>query len=331
MSAEPSPCCPFSHHMLQVFQPDPWEVLPSCPPQLCHKLSHQQSPLGWPCHQIQCHCGAWVHGPCSCSRCGNVLEEALDFHRWFCPPGMFLAAFPLPIVSQLPGSSPHAASPATYPHLEVLCHICILISPLLAPKGLSHVSAVGGYSCPALCHTHPMELIPGIGKATLIPCPLPPSTCLYITPAPSQTLTSLHVCRFSLSCGCTQLETFHHGGSQSFTPSPPGSQRPLLRETWRSLDALLEPGGLGAGGCLWGRGAGGKDLERGASGCALLSILGPWAFCASPSPLAWCLSLTQPPCRQQTQFIPHQPLSYKSWVGLKHGQEVAKTPAQIST
>lgn len=182
MPAEPSPCCPFSHHMLQVFQPDPWEVLPSCPPQLCHQLSHQQSPLGWPCHQIQCHCGAWVHGPCSCSRCGNVLEEALDFHRWFCPPGMFLAAFPLPIVSQLPGSSPHAASPATYPHLEVLCHICILISSLLAPKGLSHVSAVGGYSCPALCHTHPMELIPGIGKATLIPCPLPPSTCLYITP-----------------------------------------------------------------------------------------------------------------------------------------------------
>lgn len=71
--------------------------------------------------------------------------------------------------------------PSHIPHLEVLCHICILISPLLAPKGLSHVSAVGGYSCPALCHTHPVGLIPGVGKARLIPCPLPSSTCLYIT------------------------------------------------------------------------------------------------------------------------------------------------------
>lgn len=67
------------------------------------------------------------------------------------------------------------------------------------------------------------------------------------------------MCRFSLSCGCTQLETFHHGGSQSFTPSPPGSQRPLLRETW---DAVLEHGGLGAQGMLWDRGAGGKDRRE---------------------------------------------------------------------
>lgn len=63
----------------------------------------------------------------------------------------------------------------------MLCHISILISPLLAPEGLSHVSALGGYSCPALSHTHPVGLIPAVGKATLIPCPVPPSTCLYIT------------------------------------------------------------------------------------------------------------------------------------------------------
>lgn len=110
---------------------------------------------------------------------------------------MFLAAFPLPIVSQLPGSSPHAASPATCHHLEVLCHVCILISPMLTPKGLSCVSAVGGYSCPALSHTHPMGLIPGVGKATLHSLPSPTQHLLVhsprVFPALSQTLTSLHV------------------------------------------------------------------------------------------------------------------------------------------
>lgn len=82
-----------------------------------------------------------------------------------------LAAFPLPTVSQLPGSNPHAASPATFPHLEVLCHICILISPLLSPKGLNCGSAVGGCSCPALSHTHPVGLIPGVSKAHSLPSP----------------------------------------------------------------------------------------------------------------------------------------------------------------
>lgn len=172
---------------------------PSHPPQLCHQLSHQQSPLGWPCHQIQCYCGAWVHGPCSCSGCGNVLVEVLNFHRWFCPPVMFLAAFPLPIVSQLPGSNPHAASPATYP-IWKCCGTFASSSPLCSLPKASAMSQLWVALPAQLCPTHiPWDW--SLVSARLIPCPLPPSTCLYITlviPELSHTLTSLHVSVFPL-------------------------------------------------------------------------------------------------------------------------------------
>lgn len=61
-----------------------------------------------------------------------------------------------------------AASPATLHHLQVLCHVCILISPHSLPKASALVwqlwVAVPAQRCP-----------------TLIPWPLPPSPCLYIT------------------------------------------------------------------------------------------------------------------------------------------------------
>lgn len=156
------PGCAFSHRALLVFQPAPWDVhhSPPSPPRLCRQLSHGQSPPGWPCHQIRCHHGAWVHGTCGCSGCGSVLGEILLFHGCFCPPATFLATFPPPLTPQLPGCSPHAvgASPAMGHHpggesWEALCRtgdISILISPLLTPKGLSRVLSVGGYPCPVL-------------------------------------------------------------------------------------------------------------------------------------------------------------------------------------
>lgn len=145
-----------------------------------------------------------------------------------------------------------------------------------------------------------------------------------MTPAPSQTLTSLHVCRFSLSCGCKPFTMVVHKASllHLLSPRDPCSERPggLQMLSWST----------GGWGMLWGRGAAGKDPERGASGCALLLVLRQWAFCAYPSPLGWCLPLAQPPCRQQTTHPSPAPamvpVSYKSWMGTKHGQEVVKTP-----
>lgn len=208
-----------------------------------------------------------------------------------------------------------AAIPMQHPQphapLWKCCATFASSSPLCSLPKASAMSQLWVALPAQLCPTH----IPwGISlvSARLIPFPLPPSTCLYITlviPALSHALTSLHVLVVPL-LWLYPAGTFHHGGSQSFTPSPLGSQRPLLRDTWGYLDALLEHSGLGARGMLWGRGAGGKDLERGASGCVLLSVLRPWDFCASPSPLGWCLPLAQPPCRQQTQPIPHHPLPW---------------------
>lgn len=149
-----------------------------------------------------------------------------------------------------------------------------------------------------------------------------------MTPAPSQTLTSLHVCRFSLSCGCTQLETFHHGGSQSFTPSPPESQRPLLRETWGSSDALLEHRGLGD---AVGQGCCREGPREGSQW--LCPPLGPQAMGFLCLPLTFGMVFTSGTASLQAADPTHPspapamvPVSYKSWMGTKHGQEVVKTP-----
>lgn len=149
---------------------------------------------------------------------------------------------------------------------------------------------------------------PWCRQARLIPCPLPPSTCLYITlewslhrPRPW-----LHcMCQFSLSCGCTLLESLHHGGSQSFTPSPPGSQRPCS-ERPGGLQ-MLPKGFWGLGGCcgagmLEGRTWRGEPVAVSSSqpsGSPCLSITFGMVFASGTA--SW---------QQQTQPTPHQPLPW---------------------
>lgn len=134
------------------------------------------------------------------------------------------------------------------------------------------------------------------------------------------------MCRFSLS-GCTQLETFHRGASQSFTPSPPGSQRALLREPWGFLGAVLEHGGLGLRGCcgaglLEGRTWRGEPVAVSSSQSSGTGFsVPPHHLWGGVCPWHGLLTGSRPCCPSAAPASAHQ-----SWVGAKHGQEEAKPP-----
>lgn len=129
---------------------------------------------------IWCHHRARVHGVGGCSGRGSVLREILIFHGCFCPPGTFLAAFPLtPRVSAARlccprgGSIPsHGLSSQRRILGSTVTHGRHLHShlPLLAPKALSHVSAAGGYLCPSV----PAAVLSHLAPALYIALQWPP-------------------------------------------------------------------------------------------------------------------------------------------------------------
>lgn len=140
-------------------------------------------------------------------------------------------------------------------------------------------------------------------------------------PAPSQTLTSLHVLFLPLSCGYSQLETLHHGGSQGFAATPLGSWTSCFRSSLGALQMLSwTRGGMGTG-----RGAGTHRWEGPGEGRRQFHLpLGPWAFFASPLLVECGFPPAQLPCRQQTpnHLSPAPaavPVSHESWVGAEHG------------
>lgn len=134
------------------------------------------------------------------------------------------------------------------------------------------------------------------------------------------------MCQFSLSCGCTLLESLHHGGSQSFTPSPPGSQRPCSERPGGLQMLSWSTKGWGIGGCcgagmLEGPGEGSQWLCPQSSGFLCLPVTFGMVFASGTA--SWQAADPTHPSPAPAMV----PVSYKSWVGAKHGQEVAKTHA----
>lgn len=201
-------------------------------------------------------------------------------------------------MSQLPGSSPYAASPATSP----IWKCCATFATSSSLCSLPKASAMS-----QLCPTPPCGADPWCRQARLIPCPLPPCTCLYITLECPCTVPDLDFiacvsfpCPVAVPCWKAFTMVVHRASLLHLLGPRDLAQRDL--GVFRCSPGAQRVGELGdaVGQGCW------KELERGASGC----VLNPQAFCASPSPLGWCLPLAQPPGRQQTQPTPHQPLPW---------------------
>lgn len=220
---------------------------------------------------------------------------------------------PSSIPSHIP--PPGSAVPRLHPHLP-------------PAHSLSHVSAAGGCSCPALSHTHPLGLIPGVSKATLHSLPSPTQHLLVhnprVVPAPSQTWTSLHV----LVPSWKPFTMVVHKASllHLLGPRDPCSERPgrLWMHFWSTVCWGL--GGCCGVGVLQGRTWRGKPVtvpssQSSGMGFLCLPITFEMVF-ASGTASSQAADPTHP------SPVPAMvPVSYKSWVGAKHGQEVAKSPA----
>lgn len=136
---------------------------------------------------IWCHHRARVHGVGGCSGRGSVLREILIFHGCFCPPGTFLAAFPL----TLSCLSCQAVLPTWWEHPQPWAVIS-----KENPGEHCDTRETFAFSSPPARSQSPQPRF-GSGWLSLPICPsrcaLPPGSCLVhspaVAPATSQTLT----------------------------------------------------------------------------------------------------------------------------------------------
>lgn len=185
---------------------------------------------------------------------------------------MFLAAFPLPIVSasrwQSPCSIPShilpsgSAVPHLHPHLPPARsqkpQPCLSCGWLFLPSFVPHTSR-GADPWHWQGYTHSL---PSPTQHLLVHNP-------RVVPAPSQTLSSLHVSLFPL------LWLYPAGNLSPWWFTKLHSFTSWVPETLAQRDLGCCPGARWAGGSgdAVGQGCWREGPERGASGCALLSVL----------------------------------------------------------